>query len=609
RCTPSPCCCLVYLRMARFFALWMGIHLQLCHAIIYTNDWAIRVRGDLQSVNRIADKYGFTNMGQIGELKRYYRFCHHKTANRSSVSNKEVTILIYSLLLRAKLDVPLFAPQHCSDESMGCQPRMNIAAAWRRGHTGKGVVVSVLDDGIEREHPDLKPNYDPLASYDVSGQDQDPSPNYSDNAENYHGTQCAGMVAAAKSSHCTVGVSFHARIGGIRMLDGDVTDIVEAQSLSFRPQYIDIYSASWGPEDDGATLEGPGPLAHLALQNGIKTVRGRRGQRSDHCSCDGYSNSIYTISISSSTRRGSQPDYLEQCTSTLATAYTGMETVTLGPQQGCSQARSGTSLSSSIAAGVIALTLDANPLLTWRDVQHIIIRTSKAHHLVAPDWHINGAGYKVSHLYGFGLLDAESMVKEAERWKQVPSQHECVEEAPIQLSRYQPCCERAPLLVGAFLNSSPFITLDLFLSQSSHGFLSHLFLHTLMGVIFFTAPLLVTLSCASCFPTPLLSPPLAVPLDNSSEGFQNWELMTTHCWGERAAGEWTLKVHDTLSHKRDGTKLGLLLLFVQPYPAHRERARSAEFLMDSDLAEEYSGESCTRAKCHTQLKGLFCKAS
>lgn len=63
---------------------------------------------------------------------------------------------------------------------------------------------------------------------------------------------------------------------GIRMLDGDVTDVVEAQALSFRPQYIDIYLASWGPEDDGATLEGPGPLTHLALQNGIKTVRDRK---------------------------------------------------------------------------------------------------------------------------------------------------------------------------------------------------------------------------------------------------------------------------------------------------------------------------------------------
>lgn len=66
---------------------------------------------------------------------------------------------------------------------------------------------------------------------------------------------------------------------GIRMLDGDVTDIVEAQSLSFRPQYIDIYSASWGPEDDGATLGGPGLLARLALQSGIKTVRERKTEK------------------------------------------------------------------------------------------------------------------------------------------------------------------------------------------------------------------------------------------------------------------------------------------------------------------------------------------
>lgn len=69
------------------------------------------------------------------------------------------------------------------------------------------------------------------------------------------------------------------------MLDGDVTDIVEAQSLSFRPQYIDIYLASWGPEDDGATLEGPGPLTLLALQNGIKTVRKSVLKRKKRASC------------------------------------------------------------------------------------------------------------------------------------------------------------------------------------------------------------------------------------------------------------------------------------------------------------------------------------
>lgn len=63
------------------------------------------------------------------------------------------------------------------------------------------------------------------------------------------------------------------------MLGGDVTDMVEARSLSFRPRYVDIYLATWGPEDDGATLEGPGPLAQLALQNGVKTVRKGWGEQ------------------------------------------------------------------------------------------------------------------------------------------------------------------------------------------------------------------------------------------------------------------------------------------------------------------------------------------
>lgn len=51
-----------------------------------------------------------------------------------------------------------------------------------------------------------------------------------------------------------------------------MTDTVEALSLNFNPQYIDIYLASWGPDDDGATLEGPGTLARFALKSAIEKV-------------------------------------------------------------------------------------------------------------------------------------------------------------------------------------------------------------------------------------------------------------------------------------------------------------------------------------------------
>jgi len=62
------------------------------------------------------------------------------------------------------------------------------------------------------------------------------------------------------------------------MLDGDVSDSVEAQALSFNPQHIDIYSASWGPEDNGRVVEGPDKLAREAFLQGILKVIAQRQQ-------------------------------------------------------------------------------------------------------------------------------------------------------------------------------------------------------------------------------------------------------------------------------------------------------------------------------------------
>lgn len=77
------------------------------------------------------------------------------------------------------------------------------------------------------------------------------------------------------------------------------------------------------------------PLRLLLLQksqgrNGRGSIyvwaSGNGGRNGDHCSCDGYSSSIYTIAISSTTWHGSHPDYLEQCPSIMAAAFTGGDT-------------------------------------------------------------------------------------------------------------------------------------------------------------------------------------------------------------------------------------------------------------------------------------------
>ena len=48
---------------------------------------------------------------------------------------------------------------------------------------------------------------------------------------------------------------------------------------------------------------------------------GNGGREKDSCNCDGYTDSIYTLSISSSTQNGNVPWYSEACSSTLATTY------------------------------------------------------------------------------------------------------------------------------------------------------------------------------------------------------------------------------------------------------------------------------------------------
>lgn len=53
----------------------------------------------------------------------------------------------------------------------------------------------------------------------------------------------------------------------------------------------------------------------------LQSIVGNGGRRLDNCNCDGYTNSIYTLSISSATQNGQKPWYLEECSSTLATTY------------------------------------------------------------------------------------------------------------------------------------------------------------------------------------------------------------------------------------------------------------------------------------------------
>ncbi|ROL44294.1 Neuroendocrine convertase 2 [Anabarilius grahami] len=121
-------------------------------------------------------------------------------------------------------------------------------------------------------------------------------------------------------------------VPGIRMLDQPfMTDIIEASSISHMPQVVDIYSASWGPTDDGKTVDGPRELTLQAMADGVNKGRGGKGSiyvwasgdggSYDDCNCDGYASSMWTISINSAINDGRTALYDESCSSTLASTF------------------------------------------------------------------------------------------------------------------------------------------------------------------------------------------------------------------------------------------------------------------------------------------------
>jgi proprotein convertase subtilisin/kexin type 5 len=570
---------------------------------LYSNEFAVHIPEGNDVADEIATKHDFVNRGQVGSLKGFYLFEHkhvHKRSlqandfyHRSLISEPQVQWVQQQHEKKRKKRDYVFRPsvtpfsQYFSAAAPGALPShghpryraapvgefpdplfkeqwylnggakdgldMNLAPAWKKGYTGKGVVVSILDDGIQTNHPDLAQNYDPLASTDINGNDDDPMPQ--DNGDNKHGTRCAGEVAAvAYNQFCGIGVAYNSSIGGVRMLDGVVNDAVEARALGLNPEHIDIYSASWGPEDDGKTVDGPGPLARRAFIYGVTSGRkgkgsifvwasGNGGRHTDSCNCDGYTNSIFTLSISSATQGGYKPWYLEECSSTLATTYSSgtpghdksVATVDmdarLRPDHICTVEHTGTSASAPLAAGICALALEANPSLTWRDMQYLVVLTSRSPPLEKESgWVTNGVGRKVSHKFGYGLMDAGALVTLAEKWTTVPPQHICKSQELVE-------DRQIDAAYGTTLN----FHMDVDACSNSLNevhFLEHV--QCKISLRFFPRGNLRIVLVSPMGTTSTLL--FERPRDVVSSNFDDWPFLSVHFWGERAEGRWTLQI-------------------------------------------------------------------
>ncbi|KAL3319956.1 hypothetical protein Ciccas_001360 [Cichlidogyrus casuarinus] len=389
---------------------------------------------------------------------------------------------------------------------------MNVKEVWKQGFAGQGVTVSILDDGLETDHPDLKDNYSSEASFDVNNNDGDPTPNR-------HGTRCAGEVAAvANNSLCGLGIAWRARVGGIRMLDGGVTDAMESRSLSH-------------------AMQGRGGLGSIFVW-----ANGNGGKEKDNCNCDGYTNSIYTLSVSSVTQSGSIPWYAEKCASTLAVTYSsgvGFEqgVVTTDLNHTCTDRHSGTSASAPMAAGIVALVLSANAKLSWRDMQYLVVMTARPQSLFSVDWRTNAVNRRFSHAFGYGLMDASAMVKLARKWTTLPIQRVCEVKQQIPFQATISEGRHRNFIIetdGCFKEA-----LSRHLTNHSVNFLEHV-----QAKVTLTSnkrgEVQIFLESPRGTKTNLLD---KRPYDTAIGSFKDWPFMSVHFWGEEAVGKWTLSVY------------------------------------------------------------------
>ncbi|KAI6088135.1 peptidase S8/S53 domain-containing protein [Hypoxylon rubiginosum] len=449
-----------------------------------------------------------------------------------------------SVMSQLEISDPIFNEQWHLFNPIQLGHDVNVTAVWLSGVTGKNATVAIVDDGLDMYSNDLKPNYYAAGSWDYNDQRPEPKPTLQDDR---HGTRCAGEVSAARNDVCGVGVAYDSKIAGIRILSKLISDADEAEAMNYDMQHNDIYSCSWGPPDDGRSMDAPGILIKRAMLNGVQKGRGDKGSiyvfasgngaaSEDNCNFDGYTNSIYSITVGAIDRQGLHPYYSEKCSAQLVVTYSSgsgdaIHTTDVG-ENACYAGHGGTSAAAPLAAGIFALALEVRPDLTWRDMQYIALDTAVPIDLEGGEWQPTTIGKKFSHTFGYGKIDSYALVETAKTWKNVKPQawyyspwlhvHKDIPQGDQGLSVSFEVTK--DMLKEANLERLEHVTVTMNVEHSRRGDLS----------------------------VDLISPDNVVShlsatrkLDTSSEGYDDWTFMSVVHWGESGAGTWTLIVRDT----------------------------------------------------------------
>lgn len=335
---------------------------------------------------------------------------------------------------------------------------LNARSAWS-DNQGQGVLVATGDNGVELSHPDLAANVTNRVHRNFITRSTNGNPVATTQA---HGTAVAGLVAArGHNTRGVAGVAPQAQLASWIVFDRyDSLADEETMMDMFRYQsnLVSVQNHSWGNANVRllrlSSLEDQGiadAVDRGRQGRGVVIVRSAGNGRLDlnDLNDDGFGQDPRAIAVGAVRLNGRATSFSTPGAPVLVAAFSGDDGVSTSNNSTTNYARvattdrqggygynvsgpepdygfqttgfTGTSASSPQVAGLCALILAANPALTYRDVQQVLILSSRQLDPADPDLSLNGAGFGVSHNVGFGVPDAGLAVELARAWTNRPA--------------------------------------------------------------------------------------------------------------------------------------------------------------------------------------------
>ena len=322
---------------------------------------------------------------------------------------------------------------------------LNVEAVWEEGYKGQGIYIAlVTGPPIDIDHPDLKENI--AIEYNH---------NYSNRSAESHGTEVAGVAAAR--GYNGIGVRGVAPLAYMFGLSGynDLTTRLNAFIRHSTITAVSSHSYAYSPFSNRLVGQ------HLAMETGINkgfygkgTVyvlgAGNQGDQGDNANYESLKNYHAGVTVCGVDYRGKYDGMSDPGASLWVCALNNQ----LGTRERLGKygivttdlcdasanylkynryeiRASGTSYSTPMVSGIVALMRQANRNLGWRDVKVILADSARKTDPDNKGWGQSGMKYgsfderyHFNHQYGFGLVDAKAAVDLAKEWVNLPPREE-----------------------------------------------------------------------------------------------------------------------------------------------------------------------------------------